>query len=743
MDQLKLNEFFIEGENQEISHVLLHVIQPSTPEEEKEKGYFFAVCEIDNGAREDVTNLQRLIDDVENSYYETTADGKNPLETVLEKANQENLALFEPDISLNCLVGAVRGGEIFFSHRGRPQVLLFYRDKEGAYRRMDLTAEGESDGQKLFPQIVQGKISPNDYFFAATSRVADYFNHDRLQKIITTRPPEQSAEHLEKVLSEIKNGLSFGGLIINLTRQEAPAAAIGRPPSDERPNPLFATEQQTARTLSPSFWSKVGNKIGAMMAAKRENVRQKERRRPVEESYAPAEVKGAHLRRHEAAGARAAERLKTAFMIARRLAYWFWLLVVFFGRLLLKIGKNLILVFIAAFNIQKRRQEIFDNWREAWRAARQKFTRLPLGTKILGLSAAALAVIFCGSIIYLQINKSRAETERVYQENIQIIRNGILAAESKLLYNDLNGALGEIQNIKNTTAVFVCRTADQNICRENNDKIGAVLAKARKMQTVKPKILVDWNVLGQGTPAGFFKIGNKLVAFATGSPRLYVYDLLTKENKTVPIDGTAGFANAAVPKENDYAVLIRNNKELWLFDPKNNSLKRAEAAFPPAGVDISAAVVYNRRLYALDALSNQIFRNDATANGFGAAKDWLKTADANLRGGISLAVDGDLFVLKNDGQILKYTKGERADFNISGLDPSLAGGKKIYTYTDWKYLYVLDGQEKRLVLLDKNGQLFKQLTADEFDAPSDLAVDETAGLAYVLDKGKVMEIGLK
>ena len=71
---LNLNEFFVEGENQELSHVLLHIIQPSTPEEEKEKGYFFAACEINNGGKEDVLNLQALMDRIENDYYSSEID---------------------------------------------------------------------------------------------------------------------------------------------------------------------------------------------------------------------------------------------------------------------------------------------------------------------------------------------------------------------------------------------------------------------------------------------------------------------------------------------------------------------------------------------------------------------------------------------------------------------------------------------------------------------------------------------
>jgi hypothetical protein len=38
--KIEINEFFIEGGDQKKSHVLLHITEPSTPEEE-DRGYFF------------------------------------------------------------------------------------------------------------------------------------------------------------------------------------------------------------------------------------------------------------------------------------------------------------------------------------------------------------------------------------------------------------------------------------------------------------------------------------------------------------------------------------------------------------------------------------------------------------------------------------------------------------------------------------------------------------------------------
>ncbi|MDO9509977.1 MAG: hypothetical protein Q7J14_01665, partial [Candidatus Magasanikbacteria bacterium] len=272
MDKLlQLNEFFVEGGHQEISHVLLNLIQPSDETEEKEKGYFFAICEINHGNTEQLSELQRIVSEIENDYYETAdTPEKNALELVLEKINQKNLALFSMNLSLHCVVGAIKSNEIVFSYCGKPAMLLFYHTKNNTFKKMDLTESQEEEtvdeGKTLFSQIIQGKVSPGDFFFVGTKKIVEYFNHDRLQKIITTRPPEQSTEHIRRVLSELRNGVSFGGLIIHLREKnyiepimEKKARII--PEIKETVNSLFVTEQNTANTLSPSLFGDLVSKI--------------------------------------------------------------------------------------------------------------------------------------------------------------------------------------------------------------------------------------------------------------------------------------------------------------------------------------------------------------------------------------------------------------------------------------------------------------------------------------------------
>ena len=242
--------------------MLLNITEPSTPAE-RSKGYFFAICEINNAETKYISKMQGIIDEIENNYYEIPDQpGQTAMEIVLEKVNQESLSMVQPDISLHCIVGAIREKDIIFSFYGHPQMMLFYKTKDGLYKKMDLVEQNKTNEKneknQLFSQIVQGKIGPNDFFFAGTPHIIEYFNHDRLQKIITTRPPRQSSEHLQRVLSEIKNDTSFGGIIINLQETTELSAPIKSSPTRKGSSArslknLFSTERNTSHILSPSL----------------------------------------------------------------------------------------------------------------------------------------------------------------------------------------------------------------------------------------------------------------------------------------------------------------------------------------------------------------------------------------------------------------------------------------------------------------------------------------------------------
>lgn len=771
---LQLNEFFVEGDKQELSHVLLHIIQPSTPEEEKKKGYFFAICEINKSDKNDVLNLQALMDKIENDYYEIPDTPEtNALETIFEEINKDNFVLSGDDSELNCLVGTLKGNELTFSFCGTPEAVLFYKNKFGQYKKMDLIAanEEENDDGKLFSQIIQGKISDGDYFFAGTAHIANCFNHDRLQKIITGRTAEQSAEHLEKVLCNIKNGYSYGGLVAHFTPEFSGSSAT-KYEHAKKPN-LSDTEAQTARTLSPSLMEDLNTKVKTMMNAKHdddyddddgdEDEEQSNKKqtiptnkniifasavRPEQEDNSSSHIKP-HVKSNSSED-KISVYLKIIILTAwKGLKYAglgiYWLFFAL-AKAIVNIGRFFIMLFIILINYKNRRRSILESWSESRRRFFQSIKDLPLLTKILAIASVIFIIVFIISILFLQAQKNATESNRLYEESLQMIKNKIDSAESAMIYGDERGAKTQMVEANNYIANFECRPIDQPTCEDINGRLSELSLKLQKMETVKLDLVVDWNSMGFSDIQKIVKLDTKIIGFSPNSNSLLIYDLLTKENNEVkPTENTlSGFIDGTVPKEDDYVAFLASDfKSIAVYEPQTNIFKKAQISYSAQESKIQSIVVYNRRLYSLDTQTNQIYRHDNIIGGFGIGKDWLQASGINIRDGIDITIDGDLFIQKSNGAVYKFTQGTEQMFELEVIDPILNGGNEIWTYNDADNFYLLDANNKRMVIFDKNGALIRQITANELASPVSMVVEETKNTAYILDSGKVYQFNLK
>lgn len=764
---LHLNEFFVEGGRQELSHVFLHITEPSTPAE-MDKGYFFAVCEINNANTSYISSLQTIIDQAENDYYEIPDEiEKNSLELLLEKINQKTPALVKPEIGLHCVIGAIRQPEVFFACHGGPHMMLFYQDRRGVYQKTDLTASpgnepAAAEPGQLFSQIVQGKISPHDYLFAGTPHIVDYFNYDRLEKIITSRPALESARHLERVLSELKNGYSFGGLLIHLSEAADQRGGMKKnPASPERTvstaslRGLFRTEQQTSHTLSASVIPRLKSAIAAFLqrnsagrTAEAGAITPKLRRAAVTtEIHAPHAA--AHRSRKLSPAAvwpdffAAFKETVPKILAAAGRGIWNFLLIL--SALINTVFRTAGLLGIAIFNYQNRRRAILEDWRRGWHSHFENFKQLPPLTKVLVVSATVAGLIFASSVIVIRYRQNKQTQERQFQLMVQLIKNKTDAAESALLYKDDAGAIDNYSAAEALLANLACRPKErQATCASLEKQLRDLAGRVRKTASLTPELLADWKSVLEGRSLkGVNKIAAKLIAYSDSTSTLFIYDLLTKKTSMLTAYGGApGFTEGAVPKENDYALFAARGKDWLKFTPSDNSLTMVEIAYPSEKVAIKGGGIYNRRLYTLDALNRQIYRHDSIKTGFGMGKEWLKEAAADLAAGSDLAIDGDIYVLETNGQIEKFTSGLKAPFQIQGLYPPLASGGKIWTYADIDTVYILDSSGKRLILVGKNGRLKVQLTARELKSPGGLAVDASGATAYITDGGRLYSLPL-
>ncbi|HSR89175.1 MAG TPA: hypothetical protein VLK22_02115 [Candidatus Udaeobacter sp.] len=760
---LHLHEFFIEGNNPETSHVLLNITEPSTPAE-KEKGYFFAICEINNATTKYIARMQSVIDEIENNYYEIpNQTEQTAMEIVLEKINQENLSLAQPDISLHCIVGAIRENDIIFSFYGDPQMVLFYKTKDGSYKKIDLVEENKpsepNEKTQLFSQIIQGKIGPNDFFFAGTPHIAEYFSQDRLEKIITTRPPKQSSEHLQRVLSDIKNDLSFGGIIINLQSGNTPpimpkTSPVQKGSSDRSLKTLFSTEKNTSSLLSPSFLPKFEEDI-IDQPLNKENVTYEMMGQPIEKNIrTKAEITSSHLhvrmtKNKNNDGANLQNIIKTILIILWKIikytVRWLILIIVLLGTAITNLGKNLLLLIFVATNYQNRRHNILAEWGKWWRQLGENLARLPLITKILLIFSFLLFLSFSGGIFYLRTKQQKDARTAAYHISIQNITTKADTAESSLVYNNTETALTNILAAEKILKDLPCLTsAEKTDCKNLENRLNNLLIKARKITLAKPQLLIDWSGLAKSAQLSkIFLLRNKIYGFGFASTNIITYDPLIKEsNVIVPSISLKKLNAVSVPKENDYAALLYDDKSIAQFRSQDNSWRKIDVDYPNQNATIANISVYNRKLYTLDTKNNQIYKHDSIKTGFALGKEWLKSNSSDLNNSIDFAVDGDIFALKNNGSVAKFTTGAIAPFTITELDPELTSADEIWTYNDLSYIYILDGAGKRIIILDKMGQLKKQIIIPEFSHPVSMVIDELKSVAYVLDSNKVYLVEL-
>lgn len=126
-------------------------------------------------------------------------------------------------------------------------------------------------------------------------------------------------------------------------------------------------------------------------------------------------------------------------------------------------------------------------------------------------------------------------------------------------------------------------------------------------------------------------------------------------------------------------------------------------------------------------------------DGYSGPASYLNTK-MDFGGKSRSAIDGSVWVSAGN-QIFKFTRGERQDFEISGLSVSGDFGA-VYTRADFDNLYVIDTVNLALLVIGKDGVFRRAYQSGEFGRASDLVIDEGMGKMYLAVEGKILEAAL-
>jgi hypothetical protein len=153
----------------------------------------------------------------------------------------------------------------------------------------------------------------------------------------------------------------------------------------------------------------------------------------------------------------------------------------------------------------------------------------------------------------------------------------------------------------------------------------------------------------------------------------------------------------------------------------------------------NALGTYLGNVYLLVPGEEQIYKFWNLPGGYAGAQNWIKEA-VTTAGVVDMAIDGEIWLLQSDGQIIRLSAGEQVSFSISNLSNPLKEPIKIFTQTGMKRLYILDRGESRVVVLDKTGNFLGQFKGDFLSGATDLWVSSNEKNIFVLTGAKIYQI---
>ncbi|MEI7510879.1 MAG: hypothetical protein WCJ84_01835 [Candidatus Peregrinibacteria bacterium] len=159
-------------------------------------------------------------------------------------------------------------------------------------------------------------------------------------------------------------------------------------------------------------------------------------------------------------------------------------------------------------------------------------------------------------------------------------------------------------------------------------------------------------------------------------------------------------------------------------------------------VDIAT---YGTALYLLSPAENQIWKYNWQTDRY--SKPSAYNQDAAVQEGISMTVDGNIFILTKSGNVVRLLRGKNSPFALKNMPPEFHDLTQIFTLPDSDLLLFLSPAQKRVFLFtktDESATFFRQfvLDGDNIGNLSGLWLNIDSNTIYVTDEKRIHEISI-
>ncbi len=231
--------------------------------------------------------------------------------------------------------------------------------------------------------------------------------------------------------------------------------------------------------------------------------------------------------------------------------------------------------------------------------------------------------------------------------------------------------------------------------------------------------------------------------------------LLDENNKTLVLLNLDKKSNQIIAGKDNLgdAIFASLNGNLAFVFSKDKGVLRVDVASQKIVVvakpdkewgEIAGIYGFAGNIYLLDKLGNQVWKYIPASDGYSDKRKYLNEGvKVDFASAKNIQIESSVYILKQGGEINRFTKGATDFFSLGGLDKPLKEAKTIFTSSETDNLYILDADNSRLLVTSKVGAYKQQYQGDKFAATSDLVVDEEGKKVYLLEGNKIYTMELQ
>ncbi|MBI2010257.1 MAG: hypothetical protein HYS86_03740 [Candidatus Chisholmbacteria bacterium] len=364
--------------------------------------------------------------------------------------------------------------------------------------------------------------------------------------------------------------------------------------------------------------------------------------------------------------------------------------------------------------------------------------------KLIGTVVILLLVLLGVSVVFGWVRQRTSMERRIYEETKAIVVQKMVESQALSELNPLRSRALLVEAVETVRKLRESRALSKQAAawvQETETQLTQSLNTLMRIYAAQPEVFLDLGLVREGSKGEVMDFDSEeLLVLDEGAQVALAVEVATKQAGVVGGgELLQGVRLVAVYFGRGFVVADTGVVELDI--ERKTSARVVEEEDLPA--DVGAIDVFGGNLYVLDK-GGAIYRYPAREGGFGARQEWLgQGVEPDFSRVVAMAIDGKIWILTETGKVEVYAQGTGVAVELLGLDTSLNDPRGLYTDDTLERVYILDNGNKRVVVVDKEGQYVAQYVSDSIAEATDMAVSEEEGLIYLLSGTRIYSIKLE